>query len=438
MKGFAIGARHAGLLRAACAVLVLLAATAAQAQNRAADRQQEARLAYLRDMPSPEQVIAAFDGPTPAQAMGRQCAALSLLFRGRMFPDMSFSKPGVELAERYRAAAAGIERRYSATVKSLDEVENRREWTRMCENRRSGLNPLSGKAEAGFPALAQPVTLDELMPLFRPTVRAALDRVAAENKQLAASQQARNAAMLQQAEAANARAARERTTQLLLSVAGTLAILALVALLVWIARATARIGARPGAQGEVLVNGRPYRITQFGGRLLQGRKERETITQRIRSTDPAQPDRHSTVTIVHDHLRVEDTQGHVRDLHLRNWDLRYSDGDTLQFYRLAQGEQADAEFAVIANRSTGTHQADHDTLARKAAPVHGLLAILLVVAAGFCSFGIGWIVGGLWIFYSSRRMRRVEDEVARWLAAYEPLAPLPSLVSPASPVGRAP
>ncbi len=212
----------------------------------------------------------------------------------------------------------------------------------------------------------------------------------------------------------------------LVSLVGTLAMVALLALLVWLARATARIGARAGAPGEVLINGRPYQIHQFGGLLVDSRKEHQTITQPIRGDNPSDPVRHHTITVVHDRLRLQDMQGETRDLHLRGWDLQYRNGDTLQFYRLAQGGQADDEFAVIANRTAGGHQAHHDTLARKAAPVHGLLAIVLVVVAGLCSFGVGWIVGGAWIWYSSRRMKRAEDDVARWLAAYAPLAAVPT------------
>ncbi|MGA0572199.1 hypothetical protein ACO2Q9_15880 [Variovorax sp. VNK109] len=411
-------------------LVIALGASGAHAQN----RQQEAKLAYLRDMPTPEQVVAAFSGgPTPAQTMGRQCAALSMLLRGRIFPDMSFTGPGVELAERYRAAAAAIERQYSATIKPLDDVENRREWTRMCENRRSGRNPLSGQEESGWPALETPVTMEELMPLFKPSVREALDRVAVENRQLAAAQKTRNENMVKQAEAARAQGLRDQMFGVIMMVGSLVAVAVIVLMLVWIARATARIGAKPGKQtGEVLINGKPYQIRHFGGRLLEGRKERETIWHEERSNDPGQPARRWSTTVIHDRLRVEDTQGKTHTLHLKDWDLGYKDGDTLQFYRLVKDGKTDEEFAVIANRSSGGTWSDHNVLARKAAPINGLLAIVLVVFAGLCTLGIGWLVGGLWIWYSSRRMAKVEGEVEKWVAACEPLPAVPQFVSPAA------
>ena len=429
MTGLAFTGRRASAVRALFASLVIaLGATGTYAQT----RQQDAKLAYLRDMPTPEEVIAAFDDPVPAQAMGRQCAALSMLFRGRIFPDMSFTGPGVEVAERYRAAAAAIERQYGATVKPLDNEENRREWTRMCDNRRSGFNPLTGKEESGWPALDRPVTIVEIQPLFKPSVREALNRVTAENRQLAAAQKTRNENMVKQAEAARAQGASDQMFGVIMMVGSLVLVAVIVLMFVWIARATARIGAKPGKQkGEVLINGQPYQVWHFGGRLLEGHKERETIWHEERGNDPSQPVRRWSTTVIHDRLRVEDTQGKTHALHLKGWDLGYKDGDTLQFYRLVKDGRTDEEFAVIANRSSGGTWSNHDVLARKAAPVNGLLAIVLVVFAGFCTLGIGWVVGGLWIWYSSRRMAKVEGEVETWVAAHEPLSELPRSLSKA-------
>lgn len=177
------------------ALLSLTVTPAAQAQDPG----------YLGNLPTAAQVLARFgDGSDPVQALGRQCAALSILER-RFFRSNAIMTRAVEahpatrrVRQDYGQAFTALNERYAAAVGGIDD-RKQRTWSAMCDNRSSG-------------GLDRPVSIDAVIALVPADVKAGYDAAYARSDGLVAANRAREEAAR---EAARERAAADEQAEAL-------------------------------------------------------------------------------------------------------------------------------------------------------------------------------------------------------------------------------
>ncbi len=129
--------------------------------------------AYLKDMPTVSEIKNGIKGANEVQTLGRQCAAFGKLESSvfNFFPFGDDGQPvGRSVIAEYRNAVAQLD------AKALGNKIGQAEWYRMCMNGRSGVHPSTGKPDSNYPALDQPVEINELTALFKPSVLAAYEQ----------------------------------------------------------------------------------------------------------------------------------------------------------------------------------------------------------------------------------------------------------------------
>ena len=405
------------MLRALVAGICLSIATTAAAQSTPD---------WLRDLPSAAEVQRRIRGSDIAQTLGRQCSVLTRLERGSDIPAVFRFKPTPAMktvAESYRAALRDLERRYNDTVKPLADAENRREWNRMCSNHRSGVHPATGKPDPGFPALDEPVSEAEFVALLGPAARAAYEAERAARRQ-------RSAAMDRQREAAIA-AAEQRNLEELRAWGMRLAImigtpLVAIGLIVAMVRALWRTKWQPGpGPREVRLRSSVFAIADIGGVVLHCDKRVERAYTWVRERDESTGEvwlRKFWIDYVNGTIRYSGADGKPHELKLEGWrDLQVVEGDVLQVFYLQRNGKTSTP-ALIVNRTTGSAWSNAYVIHRNLVPISGLFALPLVIAAGFPTGGIGWLVGGLWMWFAKKKAAGLTTQVLEWLEGLPPPA----------------
>lgn len=372
---------------------------------------------WLRDLPSVQAVQQRIQGANTAQTLGRQCAALTRLERGADLPAVFLFNPTPQMAavaESYRNGISQLQQRYNDTVKPLADADNRREWERMCGNRRSGVHPLTGEADSNFPALDQPLGEEEFASLLGPAARAAYEaETAARTQRSAATEQQRLSAMA---------AAGRRDVDAMRSLAtglGVMIIIPLVGflLIIGMLRSLAGIRWQPGpGEREVQLGTKAWKVVERGGRVEDCDRSVQTVVTDVpfRNPDGTQTFHRKVVETIHWHVRCADREGRLHDLRLRDWDISVRPGDVLHEYSLHRNGKS-SDTLVIANRTTGEAWNNTSFVHGQLVPVSGLIATPLVVITGFLTAGIGWLVGFWWIRRAMKKARGKAEEVAAWL-----------------------
>jgi len=374
--------------------------------------------AYLKDMPTVADVQRGIQGSNPAQTLGRQCAALDLLRKWRMFPFRDQETPaGLAVAESYRQGANQLRQRYAQTIKPLTDQNAQREWMRMCDNMLSGFHPLTGARDNAFPALEKRVTEAELAALFKPSVRAAYQRELQSREQLAAATKARAERDRITAEARARQAAQDNLIRGLTMVGGPLFGLALMA---WMFFLTRRTAWQPGLDGKsLLIRGKTYELHQKGGIVSSHQKGMETVVSGGGGGGgPSNAPVSVTIsshTVVHQDIHLTHSDGRRGNVKLKGWDISCSPGDALQAYWFTRNGKESPDYVKVTNRSLRQSWTDGEYIKRLVTPMHPLLALLVVVLAGIGTLGIGWIAGIVWLLASRRRVNQTVVAIKQWL-----------------------
>jgi hypothetical protein len=380
---------------------------------------------WLRDLPSVADVQQRIRGANTAQTLGRQCAVLTRLERGDDVPGAFKFNPTpamAAVAESYRAALRDLELRYNDTVKPLADVDNRREWDRMCGNRRSGFHPATGEPDPGFPALDEPVSEADFVALFGPAAHAAYEAEREARRQRSAAMDRQREAAAAEMERRNIEDLRHWGTRLVIMIgAPLLAIAALIAMV----RALRRTRWQPGpGSHEVRLRSSLFAIHDTGGVVLDCKKDVERVYMYVRERDI-----HGNISlrkewgeIVHWTIRYGSADGKTHELKLDGWKaMQFAEGDVLQVFYLRRNGKTSTP-ALIVNRTTDGAWHDSSVMHRRLVPLSGLFAFPLVVAAGFLTGGIGWLIGFWWMRAAKNKAARYTADVLEWLKTLPPPA----------------
>ncbi len=383
--------------------------------------------AWLRDMPSVADVTRQIRGASTAQTLGRQCAALTRLWRGTDLPAAYLYSPTPAmkaLSESYRQGLNTLQQSYNANVKPLSVPANRQEWDRMCGNYQSGVHPVTGQPDAGFPALDQRVTETEWVALLKPAARAAYDAERQARDQRAAASRAQQEA---QARATEARKARERQELALyagLVVGGVVLGVALLLWMLWLLRNTTW-QPEPGNR-QVRLRGRLWDVKDLVGLVLAAQKDRETvITSRSSGGGPNNAPVSVSVSShsrIHWDIRLTLPDGREHDLRLSDWDIAVQPGDILQLFWFTRGNR-ESPYLLVFNRRTQQHWGQSTFVYAQLMPLGvpaAILLIIAIVALGIPTFGLSWLFGAWWGWRLSKKARQAAEEVIAWLHALPP------------------
>ena len=396
---------------------------------------------YLRELPTPAAVQAAFTGSSTAQALGRQCAALTRMRGLSMFPHGDrVSAAGLAAEKAYQQALAAVEQRYKLEVNPLTETPARQEWSRMCGNRRSGIHPVSGQPDAGFPALDQPITEAEitalftrsfstmrsLVTLFTPAVKAVYERERATRAERGAVTNARNE---QAREAAESRRWSDLLTQLG-SMAGLAALgmavpVVLLLYLGWLFVTARRAPWVPGADGRSMrLQGKDYTLVPQVGMVL----EHERVAREVTATHVQREDDGRTIvhtrrhTEITQHLQMAWSDGRRKQISLHGFDLPCSEGDTLRLHWLQRKGRPVPGLMQVDNLTQGAWRIDRDMMKSMLVPCHPLLAFAILFFGGAATLGVGWVLGIVWLFWVNARANRAMVALQDWLHRLPPPA----------------
>lgn len=373
----------------AMATFVLsLAAAPARAQD----------MAYVKDLPTPAEIAQRFAVSDLEQSLGRQCAALDMLWRGMAFFTIrEVGKPEMQAArQQYSDAIKSLRERYAREVRPLDTPEAERRWSvRLCGNAPDGVHPMTGKPDKSFPGLKQRVTTEEVVSLFKPSVKAAYERRLEEGKR----------AQAQFAASEVRRAEDVRNRKQAASTDDQIVLLGLVAqtagwgLMIWLIFATlTRRAGYDTVRRLVRIGMRDYALASIQGVVTGApQKSRETVVTGGGGgggpTNAPVSVSVSSYSITHDTIFVKDDQGKVHHLQLRNWDFPCADGHEIDAMWLERnGKWVGDDYVMVRNFTIDNAWSNTDLLAKRIAPLHEGGVFILLVLASVLTVGVGIVL----------------------------------------------
>lgn len=400
--------RRVDLVLLVVLLALMLVAPPSQAQN----------MAYVKDLPTPAEIAKRFAVADAEQSLGRQCAALDMLWRGTaFFTYREVDTPEMQAAKKiYYDAIAALRERYAREVRALDTPEAQHRWrVRLCGNAPDGIHPLTGKPDESFPGLKQRVTVEEVVSLFRPSVMAAYERRVAEGKAAVARRAASDAQQAREAEERQAAASIE-TVELFL----TLAVQAVGwGLLVWLIIINLwRSSSFNATRNIVLIGRREYDLKSVAGVVTGApQKSRETIvTGGGGGGGPSNAPvtvSVSSYTITHDTIFLRDEQGNIHHLQLRNWDFPCAhDHEIDAMWLERKGEHVGNDYVMIRNFTIDKSWSNGELLSKLIAPLHEGVMFVLMALACLMTVGFGLILAVPAWFWMHRRWRKQAQALA--------------------------
>jgi len=378
----------AGLNAAVAALLMMTTPAPVQAQN----------MSYVKDLPTPAEISRRFAVADLEQSLGRQCAAMDMLWRGMAFFTIrEVEKPEMQVAiQMYSEAIKELRERYAREVRPLDTPEAQRRWNvRLCGNAADGINPMTGKPDESFPGLKQRVTVDEVASLFKPNVMAAYERRLEEGRRARANYAASEAR----------RAEDVRSREVAASVDDQLFFLGLAGqaagwvLIVWLIIATlTRRATYDAARRRVRIGSRDYALESVEGTVTGApQKSRETVVTGGGGgggpTNAPVSVSVSSYTITHDTIFLKGEQGKTHHLQLRNWDFPCADGHEVDAMWLERnGKQVGNDYVMMRNFTIDSSWSNTQLLARLIAPVHEGVVFILLVLGSALTVGLGIVL----------------------------------------------
>lgn len=377
---------------------------------------------YAKDLPTPAEIAARFAVADKEQSLGRQCAALDMLWRGtRFFTFKDLEQPDMQAArQRYADAIAQLRARYAREVRPLDTPEAQWRWRdRLCANAPDGLHPVTGKPDAGFPGLKQRVTTDEVVALFRPSVQAAHARWQESDRRARATSAAMQRDSAQRRQQAVTSANLDALAMLAALVAPAVGLGLLVLLVL---RTLSRRWTFDASRNTLTLGTQTFTLRPLAGTVV-GRptKSMETVVTRSGGggggpNNPPAPVSISSHTIIHDQLFVRDAGGRTHALKLQGWDFPCDEGHRVVAAWLERGGRPvgkdGTDPLLLGNHTVQLAWTHREPLMQRLGPLHPWATAAVLVAASLLTAGAGLLLAiPLWIWVH-RRARHQADAIA--------------------------
>lgn len=376
-------------------------------------------MSYVKDLPTPAEIEKRFAVADLEQSLGRQCAVLDMLWRGTaFFTFREVENPQSQAARsKYLEAIAALRERYAREVMPLDTPEAQRRWRdRLCANKPDGIHPMTGKKDKSFPGLKEPITGDEIVSMFKPSVKAAYERRIEEGKRAQAMRVAGDERQAKEAEArriATESAASQRTFEFFIFLAAQAAGWGL---LIWlIIMAFGRTSTFDKARNVVEIGQNKYDLKSVQGTVTGApQKSRETVV--TGGGGGGGPNNApvsvsiSSYTITHDTIFLKDAQGNTHHLQLRNWDFPSADGHQIQAEWLERkGKWIGEDYVIIRNFTIDKSLGNTAFLEKLIAPLHEGVVFILMTLACLMTIGFGLILAvPAWFWMRSRWAKQAQ------------------------------